>query len=117
MRLLWVENHAVFARLACRQYLSAHTVIIVATLAEARQALAEHAFDAVLLDFDLDDGKGTDLLPDIDRLATRPAVIATSAHEAGNLALVQAGADAVCGKMRFAQIEAVLTRTLGSPQT
>jgi DNA-binding response OmpR family regulator len=114
MRLLWVENHAVFARLAGRQYLPGHAVTVVATVAAAKQALAAAVFDAVLLDHDLDDGKGTDLIAVIRQLPTRPAVVAVSSHDAGNEALLQAGADVVCGKLRFAEIEAALGRACGS---
>jgi CheY-like chemotaxis protein len=112
MRLLWVENHAVFARLAGRQFLSAHAVTVVGSLGDARQALAGHTFDAVLVDFDLDDGKGVTLVDFVRQMLDRPTVIAVSAHEAGNNALLQAGADAACSKMRFAQIEIVLDRAL-----
>jgi CheY-like chemotaxis protein len=114
MRLLWVENHAVFARLAGRQFLSAHDVTIVPSLAEARRALAEQPFDAVLLDYDLDDGKGASLFDCLRQLPVAPAVIATSAHDAGSEALRQAGADGVCGKGRFAEIEAVLGQVVGA---
>jgi CheY-like chemotaxis protein len=114
MRLLWVENHAVFARLAGRQFLSGHDVTVVPSLVEARRALAEHAFDVVLVDYDLDDGKGASLVALLWDLPERPAMIAVSAHEAGNEALVQAGADAVCPKARFAQIEAVIARAVAS---
>jgi CheY-like chemotaxis protein len=110
MRLLWVENHASFARIAGRQFLAEHLVTLVASLAEARQALAEQAFDAVLLDYDLDDGKGDVLIETLAQLPHRPVIIAASAHEAGNEALLRAGADAVCAKSRFAQIGAVLAR-------
>jgi CheY-like chemotaxis protein len=112
MRLLWVENHAVFARIAGRQFLSAHVVTVVASLAEARKALIETAFDAVLLDYDLDDGKGTSLVPAIQNLSTPPVVIGVSSHEAGNAALLQAGVNAVCSKGRFAEIEAILVRAV-----
>jgi len=79
----------------------------------AGQALATAACDAVLRDYDLDDGKGTDLIAVIRQLPTRPAVVAVSAHDAGNQALLQAGADVACGKLRFAEIEAVLGRACG----
>jgi len=110
VRLLWVENHPVFVRVAGRQFLSAHDVTVVGSLADARRALAGQPFDAVLLDYDLDDGKGPGLMDCLRALDDRPAVVAVSAHEAGNQALTQAGADAVCGKSRFAEIEAVLAR-------
>jgi DNA-binding response OmpR family regulator len=112
MRLLWVENHAVFVRVAGQQFLAAHEVTVAPSLAEARRALAEQTFDAVLLDHDLDDGKGTMLIAFIRDLSARPAIIAVSAHEAGNAALLAAGADAVCGKLRFAQIGAVVEQAV-----
>src|SRR5262245_64961454 len=112
MRLLWVENHASFVRVAGRQFLSAHELKVVPSLAAAREALATETFDAVLLDFDLDDGKGPELLALVCRLPNRPVVVATSSHEDGNAALLAAGADAVCPKATFAVIESVLTTCL-----
>jgi CheY-like chemotaxis protein len=110
MRLLWVENHAVFVQVAGQQFLGAHQVTVVATLAEARKLLSEQAFDAILLDHDLDDGKGPELLPFIAALPCRPVVVAASALQAGNEALLRAGADDVCAKPRFSEIETVLAR-------
>ncbi len=113
MRLLWVENHATFARLAGRQFLAEHELTVVPSLAAARAALAAGAFDAVLVDYDLDDGKGADLVPLIHGLPAPPAVVAVSSHEAGNAALVAAGADAACPKARFAEISRVLRSVVG----
>ena len=114
MRLLWVEDHAVFVRVAGRQILSAHALTVAASLAEARRALAEQTFDAVLLDYDLPDGKGASLLDFLRGLPSRPAVIAVSSPDAGNRALLEAGADRVCPKTRFDQIEAALPRPGGA---
>jgi CheY-like chemotaxis protein len=114
MRVLWVENHAAFARLAGRQFLAAHALTVVPSLAAARAALAAAPFDAVLVDFDLADGKGDALVEAIRRLPGRPAVIAASAHDGGNEALVRAGADACCPKLRFTEIEATLARAVGA---
>ncbi len=108
MQLLWVENHAVFARLAGRQFLAAHELTVVPSLAAARVTLSAGRFDAVLLDYDLDDGKGTELIEFIRQLPERVAVIATSSHEEGNAALLAAGADADCPKTRFDGIGIVL---------
>jgi DNA-binding response OmpR family regulator len=108
VRLLWVENHAVFARMASRKFLAAHEVSVVPSVAAAKIALADQLFDALLVDFDLDDGKGTALVEFVRQLPTRLAVVAASAHEDGNAALLAAGADAACPKARFAEIEAVL---------
>jgi CheY-like chemotaxis protein len=109
MQLLWVENHASFVRVAGRQFLSAHALTVVPSLAAARSALETETFDAVLLDYDLDDGKGAELIPFLRQLPAVPVVIATSSHEDGNAALLAAGANAVCAKAKFATIEAVLT--------
>jgi CheY-like chemotaxis protein len=114
MRLLWVEDHATFVHFAGRQFLSAHAVTVAASLAEARRALAEQPFDAVLLDYDLPDGKGAELLDFLRQLPTRPAVLAVSSHEAGNRALLEAGADGVCAKGQFADVGAALTRAVGA---
>jgi CheY-like chemotaxis protein len=108
VRLLWAENHAVFARTAGRQFLAAHQLTVVPSLAQAQAALATQSFDVLLVDFDLDDGKGTALVEFVRQLPGRLAVVAASAHEDGNAALLEAGADAVCPKARFAEIEAVL---------
>ena len=110
MRLLWVENHAPFARLAGRQFLAAHDLTLVPSLAAARDALTAGRFDAVLLDYDLDDGKGAELIAFIRQLPERVPVVATSSHPEGNAALVAAGADAVCAKTGFANIDSVLDR-------
>lgn len=105
MRILYVENHARFAKVTAQEFLSSHEVVIVASLAVARQAQARGGFEAVLLDYDLDDGKGVELVEALHCQGARPVIIATSSHEAGNAALLRAGADAVCSKMNFKNIE------------
>jgi DNA-binding NarL/FixJ family response regulator len=114
MRLLWVENHAVFARLAGREFLAGHELTVVGSLASAREALATRDFDAVLLDYDLDDGKGVSLVDVIRQVPAAPVVIATSSHDEGNGLLLAAGADAACPKGRFAEMGAVLDRVLAT---
>jgi CheY-like chemotaxis protein len=66
----------------------------------------------VLSDYDLDDGKGADFVRECRSSHPHIPVIAVSAHEEGNAALVAAGACAVCGKMQFDQIQQVI-RGLG----
>jgi CheY-like chemotaxis protein len=112
MRVLWVENHAIFARLTGRAFLAGHDLTIVPSLALAREALAARTFDAVLLDYDLDDGKGASLVELIRQLPTVPVVVATSAHQDGNELLLAAGADAACPKGQFADISAVLAHVV-----
>ena len=113
VRLLRVENHAAFTRLAGREFLASHEVTVVPSLAAARTALAAGTFDAVLVDYDLDDGKGAELVEAIRRLPDRLLVVAASSHEDGNAALMAAGADVVCSKLRFAGIDAVLRSITG----
>jgi DNA-binding response OmpR family regulator len=117
MNLLWVENHQQFAQIAARQFLGGHTVTVVASLATARAALAGGSFGAVLIDFDLDDGKGEELVRELRSSPGRPWLVAASSHEAGNRALAEAGADAVCGKLEFARIDEVLGQLAERKQT
>jgi DNA-binding response OmpR family regulator len=114
VRLLWIENHANFVHVAGRQFLAAHDLTVVPSLALAREVLAARTFDAVLLDYDLDDGKGASLIEFIRQLPTVPVVVATSAHEDGNGLLLAAGADAVCPKGKFAEIGTVLARVVAT---
>jgi len=108
VNILYLENHAVFAEQVTRQFLAAHRVTVVPSLSAARIALSSGSFDLVLSDYDLDDGKGEEFVRECR--TTRPdlLIIAVSAHEAGNAALLKAGASAVCGKMEFDHIEEVI---------
>lgn len=113
VRLLWVENHAIFVRMAGRQFLATHDLTVVPSIAAARDALAADRYDIILLDYDLDDGKGVELIGFIRQLPVRVAVVAASSHADGNAALLAAGADAVCPKARFADIGRVLVSVAG----
>jgi DNA-binding NarL/FixJ family response regulator len=108
MNILWVENHPTFVHIALKSFLAGQAVTVVPSLSKARTALESASFDAVLVDFDLDDGKGTELVRQLAARPARPALIAASSHEEGNRALLAAGADAVCGKLTFNRIGEVL---------
>jgi len=108
MRILFVENHHTFSSLVADKFLSAHEVLIVATLEHARLELSGDAWDVVLIDHDLDDGDGVELVRELDRLSQRPYIIGVSAYPHLNEALKNAGADTTCGKLDFAEIQAVL---------
>src|SRR5438552_4134776 len=108
MRILWVENHSSFIRVVARQFLGGHELTIVPSLRAARAAIETGAFDAALVDYDLDDGKGDELVLELRRGFPRLAIIATSSHEEGNRALMAAGADVICGKLEFDGISQVL---------
>jgi len=105
MKILYVENHAIFAEQVCRQFLSAHEVKVVSSLAAARQILADEHFELLIVDYDLDDGKGDEVARACRVLHPDLKIIAASSHDTGNGALVKAGASTVCGKMEFNKIK------------
>lgn len=53
-------------------------------------------------------GKGDELIEVLQTQISRPFLVAVSAHQAGNQALLRAGADTVCSKIQFSGIESVL---------
>src|SRR6266481_4518254 len=108
MRIIYVENHAVFAANVIRQFLSRHSVTVAPSLSAARQALEVGHFDLLLVDYDLDDGKGDELVRELNTTGKAVAVIGVSSHEEGNTALLRAGAVAVCSKMQFDRIQSVI---------
>lgn len=113
MKILFAENHPRFAAITAKTFLTNHVVTIVPSVAAARLLLSEAAFDVVLVDYDLDDGKGDELVHEMQSQASRAAIIAVSSHAAGNQALLGAGADAVCSKMNFQNIEVIIDEVLG----
>ena len=82
-------------------------------MAEARRLLSIQDYDLLLVDYDLDDGKGAEIVAEISRNDSRPKIIATSSREDGNEMLLEAGADAVCSKMDFDQIGSVIDGLFG----
>lgn len=108
MNILLVENHAVFAQVVCKGFLSSYTVDIVPSLARAYEALRCKYYECVFVDYDLDDGKGSELVEMIAKQYPNLKVVAISSHEQGNQAMLGAGACAVCPKMKFKMINTVL---------
>jgi DNA-binding NarL/FixJ family response regulator len=114
VKILYVENHAIFAKQVCQQFLSDHHVEVVSSLSVARQRLAEEKYELLIADYDLDDGKGDEIVrmcrtlkPQM-KMKPQMKIIAASSHDAGNTALMKAGAFAVCGKMEFDKIAQVI---------
>jgi ActR/RegA family two-component response regulator len=103
VRVLFVENDAVFARVVVQEFLAEHDVTIVATIADALRVLDE-PFAAVLVDYDLDDGKGTVVVQALRRRGFGGRIVGVSSHQPGNTALVAAGAHGACSKMTFDEI-------------
>ena len=105
MKILFVENHSVFAAQVTMHFLPRHEVTVVPSLAEARSSIASSRYDLLLVDYDLDDGKGEELVRELRNARNTIRIVGVSAREEGNAALRQAGVDAVCNKMEFNRIQ------------
>ena len=108
MKILMVENHAVFARTVIGQFLGDHDVDLVATIDAARISISSAAYQAVLVDYDLDDGKGDVVVRALIAQRFVEPIVVISSHDDGNDALVRAGATIVCRKTRFHTIAETL---------
>lgn len=108
MNILYLENHAPFAEQVTKQFLSAHKVTVVPSLAQARDVFTRGHFDLVLSDYDLDDGKGDEFVRECRAAHPEMPIVAVSSHDEGNAALLKAGASAVCSKMDFQRIQEVI---------
>jgi CheY-like chemotaxis protein len=117
LRILYVENHAVFAANVINQFLTQHAVTLAPSLAEARRALETGNFDLLLVDYDLDDGKGDTLVKEIHASDEAIPVIGVSSHDEGNTALLRAGAVAVCSKMQFDRIHNIIDTVTAHTKT
>ena len=80
-----------------------HEIAQAATLAEARQQIAGSSFDCILLDYQLPDGNGMDLLREWQGNGSTTAVVAMTAQGDDQLAadLLAAGATAYLSKARL----------------
>lgn len=109
MRILMAENHEVFASTVTREFLSGHDVLVVNTVQRALDALeSDGPFDAILSDFDLNDGYGTELVRGLRDSEFSALVLAMSAKDDANVALIGAGADVACSKMEFSDVRELL---------
>jgi DNA-binding response OmpR family regulator len=114
MRILYVENHETFARTVIAEFVQDHVVTVASSLVEALAKLDVEPFDALLVDYDLEDGKGDEFVRKIRERGSRVPIVASSAHDEGNAALLKAGADVVCAKSAFRGIGGVLEKLMPS---
>jgi len=105
MKILFVENHSIFAQQVTTHFLSAHQVTVVPSLSAARSSLTSGQYDLLLIDYDLDDGKGEEFVRELRHANSKIRIIGVSAREEGNASLLQAGADSICSKMEFNRIQ------------
>ena len=110
MRILFLENHAIFAQTVIQEFLSAHSVVVVPSVDAGIACFRKEQFDAVLVDYDLDDAKGDTFVRHVRAQGNDVPLVAVSAREEGNAALVAAGASAVCHKANFRSIPELLSR-------
>jgi DNA-binding response OmpR family regulator len=108
MRILFVDNHAEFTATVVDYFLHAHEVVVTPTLVDAKVQFQTTPFDIVLVDYDLDDGKGDELVTWVRSSGSATPLVAVSSEDAGNAALVAAGANVVCAKVDFPKIKDVL---------
>jgi DNA-binding response OmpR family regulator len=112
MNLLLVEDdRRVSASLQRGLQEALHTVAIAHTLADARAALEQTAFDAIVLDRGLPDGDGLELLPALHRKVPRPFVLVLTARDQveDRVSGLDAGADDYLVKpFSFSELEARL---------
>ena len=108
MKILFVENHALFAATVVDQFLCLHELTIVPTVTAALAAVEHGPFDVLLVDYDLDDGKGDQVVRHVRARGIDVPIVAVSARPEGNQAMIDAGADTLCHKRDFARIERVL---------
>lgn len=116
MHILFIENHGVFAQTVVEQFLRGHRVVVVPSVLEALEAFRRSDFHVVLIDYDLDDFKGDVFVRRVRDTGSRVPIVATSARDEGNDALLAAGADVLCHKGEFREIVRVLTALVPSPK-
>lgn len=116
-RLLLVENHLVFARTVIEEFLTEYEVDVVTTVARAHAAIEEGAvYDCVLVDYDLDDGKGDELIGVVRVISPEMPIVGVSARAGGNARLLAAGANMVCAKSDFTRVPRMLRSLLRKVQ-
>lgn len=103
-RVLFVEDNAEFTSTTRAAFLQPFDVATTRSVTGASALLRTTRYDFVLLDYDLADGKGTEVLAEARDWLSQPFVVATSSHDRGNTALLKAGAHDTCNKMEFQHI-------------
>lgn len=117
MKILFVDNHPEFTSTVIECFLREDDVVVVPTIAGAQERIQASRFDVVLVDYDLDDGKGDEFVRWLRSTDVNARVVAVSARDLGNEALVAAGANAVCSKTSFARIHTVIEELVAATMT
>lgn len=110
MKILYIENHMIFAKTVCELFLTNHDVTISPAISESKLLLKEQVYDLVIIDYDLDDGKGDVITTWIKKSFPGLKIIAASSHDDGNEKMLSVGADSVCPKHNFKNINSVIEK-------
>lgn len=111
-RVLYVEDDPDLPRIV-QELLRGTTLSHVTTLAEAREALRAKTFDLVLLDLDLPDGSGLELLPELQLETPPPPVLVFSGSELDGRLSEQVAASLVKARTSDAALLGAITALLG----
>lgn len=102
MRVLFVEGDLEFARTFAAQYLADHEVTLATGLAEAQERLTYARHDLLLVDDDLPDGSGSEL---VDHAHLTIVVLF---HAQGHEAVERVGSLIRCPRGRLHELGAAL---------
>ena len=108
LKILFVENHLTFGEIVRDRFLSEHAVTIVPSIEQAVPQIDEQDYDLILVDYDLDDGKGDQVVRFARMKHPEIKIIGVSSHEQGNESLQFAGANRICSKLDFDNIAAII---------
>jgi PAS domain S-box-containing protein len=111
--ILHVEDDPDIQRIAATIAQDFATFVFAATLQEARARLASQPFSLVLLDLNLAEGSGWDLLTDIEALESPPPVVVFSAMEVTRAQAARATAVLIKAKTSNQELLETLRRVLG----
>jgi len=107
LKILYVENDMAFINGVAERFLAGHEVAAAPSLRAARMIL-DRPWDVILVDYDLDDGKGDTLVRELRAAGDATIVIGVSARATGNRNILIAGADAVCAKADIEHISEMI---------
>lgn len=110
MKILLLENHPHFVNAVKKEFLSSYHVDVVDSVSKATNLINKNNYELFMVDYDLEDTKGDEFIRLLRSMGNNSFVIAISSHDVGNNKLIEAGANAVCSKMRFREINSVIEK-------